>query len=102
MYKDFSWVYNRRDSLTSVLLDTCLPSFNKGLHNSSASFVKCVSSCSNQIVSLLNALLISSLVIVLVVDCQLHFLCLSVCLSVFACFIAVFFCTVCIVLWVLS
>jgi len=38
---------------------------------------------------------------VIVVDCQLHFLCLSVCLPVFACFISVFFCTVFIVLWVL-
>jgi len=43
----------------------------------------------------------SSLVIVIIVDCQLHFPCLSVCLSVFACFISVFFCTVFIVLWVL-
>jgi len=32
-------------------------SHGANLHNSSASFVKCVSSCSNQIVSLLNALL---------------------------------------------
>jgi len=45
--------YKRRDSLTSVLLDSGLPSFNTVLHNSSASFVKCVSSCSNRIVSLL-------------------------------------------------
>jgi len=40
-----------------VLLDTGLRSFNTVLHNSSAIFVKCVSSC-NQIVSLLNALLV--------------------------------------------
>jgi len=50
--------YKRRDSLTSVLLDSGLPSFNTVLHNSSASFVNCVSSCSNQIVSLLNAVLV--------------------------------------------
>ena len=51
--------YKRRDSLTSVLLDSGLPSFNTVLHNnSSASFVKCVSSCSNQTVSLLNAVLV--------------------------------------------
>jgi len=42
--------FKRRDSLTNILMNVGLPSFDTILHNAAASFMQVCNSCTNQIV----------------------------------------------------
>jgi len=42
--------FKRRDSLTNILLNVGLPSFDTILHNAAASFMQVCNSCTNHIV----------------------------------------------------
>ena len=75
--------YKRHDSLTSVILDTGLPSFNTVLHNSSAILL----SVFYHVATKLFLYLMLYEFVSYCDYCQLHFLCLSGCLSVFCVFL---------------
>jgi len=49
--------YKRRDSVTEMLFNLCLPSFSTILHNSSITFNRCWSNCYNELVIYFGAIL---------------------------------------------